>query len=137
MAQHEQSIVAVSPNSGKRRTFSGPFKRELVEQTLRPDVSVAGVALANGLNTNLLARWRRDYLIAQASGTTSALIPVHVVESRSAPFPTRERSAADAAGGEIEIRQGQTVFLIRGVPDQAVLSMVLRELLHSGLGSSK
>ena len=58
MAQHEQPIVAVPPNSGKRRTFSGPFKRELVEQTLRPDVSVAGVALANGLNTNLLARWR-------------------------------------------------------------------------------
>lgn len=137
MAKHEQSIVAVPPNSGKRRTFSGPFKRELVEQTLRADVSVAGVALANDINTNLLARWRRDYLIAQASGTTPALIPVHVVESQSALFPTRAQSAVDSTGGEIEIRQGHTVLLIRTVPDQAVLGMVLRELLHAGPGLSR
>ena len=50
MDNHEQSIVAIPPNSGRRRSFTGLFKRELVEQTLRPDVSVAGVALANGLN---------------------------------------------------------------------------------------
>ena len=56
MAKNEQSIVAIPSKTDRRRNFSGPFKRELVEQTLRADVSVAGVALANGLNTNLLAR---------------------------------------------------------------------------------
>ena len=80
MSNHEQSVVAIPPKTGKRRSFTGPFKRELVEQTLRADVSVAGVALANGLNTNLLARWRRDYLIAQAADARPALIPVHVAD---------------------------------------------------------
>ena len=56
MEKHEQSIVAVPPKNGTRRRFSGLFKREVVEQTLRGDVSIASVALANGLNTNLLAR---------------------------------------------------------------------------------
>ena len=100
MSKHEQSIVAIPSKSGRRRSFSGPFKRELVEQTLRTDVSVAGVALANGLNTNLLARWRREYLVAQATGTTPALIPVHVVESPPAPFASRARQGGDAIVGE-------------------------------------
>jgi transposase-like protein len=92
MATHEQSVIAISPKSGKRRSFSGPFKRELVEQTLRSDVSVAGVALANGLNTNLLARWRRDCLIAQAGGHSPTLITVHVV---AGPLgKSRERHAS-------------------------------------------
>ena len=100
-------------------------------------MSVAGVALANGLNTNLLARWRRDYLIAKAGGTMPALIPVHVVETQAAPFPARARSSVDATGGEIEIRQADTVFVIRGTPDPAVLGMVLRELLQPGRGLPK
>ena len=137
MAKHEQSIVAIPSKTGRRRSFSGPFKRELVEQTLRADVSVAGVALANGLNTNLLARWRRDYLIAQAAGTTPALIPVHVVESQPAPFPSRARPSGDALSGEIEIRQAGTVLFIRGAPDSAVLGLVLRELLQPGRGLPK
>ena len=137
MAKHEQSIVAIPSKTGRRRSFSGPFKRELVEQTLRADVSVAGVALANGLNTNLLARWRRDYLIAQAAGTTPALIPVHVVESQSAPFPSRARLGGDALSGKIEIRQAGTVLFIRGAPDPAVLGLVLRELLQPGRGLPK
>jgi hypothetical protein len=45
--------------------------RELVEQTLRADVSIASVALANGLNTNLLARWRRDHLTARTQLTAA------------------------------------------------------------------
>ena len=137
MSKHEQSIVAIPSKTGRRRSFSGPFKRELVEQTLRTDVSVAGVALANGLNTNLLARWRRDYLIAQTVGTTPALIPVHVVESQPASFAPRIRPGGEAIGGEIEIRQANTVLFIRGTPDPDVMGLVLRELLEPGRGISK
>ena len=89
MEKHEQSIVSVPSRSGKRRRFSGLFKREVVEQTLRADVSIASVALANGLNTNLLARWRHDYLTAQFAGQSPALIPIRVVESQPAPPSAR------------------------------------------------
>jgi transposase len=137
MEKHEQSIVAVPPKNGTRRRFSGPFKRELVEQTLRADVSIASVALANGLNTNLLARWRHDYLKAQAAGQSPALIPIRVVESQPAPSSARAQLAAAVDDGEIEVRLGNTTVIIRGVPNQAVLGMVLRELLQSGLGAPK
>ena len=137
MAIHEQSVIAVSLKSGKRRSFSGPFKRELVEQTLRSDVSVAGVALANGLNTNLLARWRRDYLIAQAGGHSPALIPVHVVPSPPAKPLARSQPAETAGHSEIEVRCGDIVVSIRGTPNQSILGTVLRELLTSGSGSAR
>ena len=137
MEKHEQSIVAVPPKNGTRRRFSGPFKRELVEQTLRTDVSIASVALANGLNTNLLARWRHDYLAAQAANQSPALIPVRVVESQPAPSSSRAQLAAAVDNGEIEVRHGDTTVIIRGVPNQAALGMVLRELLQSRPGASK
>jgi transposase len=137
MAKHEQSVVAVTPKSGQRRSFSKAFKRELVEQTLRAGVSVAGVALANGINTNLLARWRRHHLIAQAGTKAPALIPVHVVEHQPAQAPVPARAAAVTNGGEIEIRCSDATVLIRGVPDAATLGTVLRALLHAGHGLPK
>ncbi len=137
MAIHEQPVIAVSPKSGKRRSFSGPFKRELVEQTLRSDVSVAGVALANGLNTNLLARWRRDYLLAQSGEQSPALIPVHVVPSPLANPRDRQQPVEAARQGEIEMRRGDIVVIIRGIPDQSTLGTVLHELLTSGSGLAR
>ena len=137
MEKHEQSIVAVPPKNGTRRRFSGPFKRELVEQTLRADVSIASVALANGLNTNLLARWRHDYLAAQAAGQSPALIPVHVVQSQAAPSSAPTQLTATANDGEIEVRRGDTAVIIRGAPNQAALGMVLRELLQTVHGAPR
>lgn len=44
----------------KRRRFSNAFKAKIVAACDQPGASVAGVALANGLNTNLVHRWRRS-----------------------------------------------------------------------------
>ena len=137
MSNHEQSVVAIPPKTGKRRSFTGPFKRELVEQTLRTDVSVAGVALANGLNTNLLARWRRDYLMAQAADTRPTLIPVHVVDGVPAQSQAKVQPSSAPSTSEIEIRRNDMTVVIRGTPDQAVLGVLLRELLKFGPGSSR
>lgn len=106
----------------------------MVEQTLRPDVSVAGVALANGINTNLLARWRRDYLLAQAAGKAPALIPVHVVANQPVEVPAQLQPAVAAGSGEIEVRHGDSAVIIRGAPDTSILGMVLREMLRPGPG---
>ncbi|WP_415873368.1 transposase, partial [Burkholderia ubonensis] len=48
--------------SSKRPNFADEFKRALVEQTFEPDASVSLVARCNDINTNLLFRWRRQYL---------------------------------------------------------------------------
>jgi hypothetical protein len=85
----------------------------------------------------LHARWRRDYLTAQAGGQSPALIPVHVVQSQAVPSSAPTQLTATVSDGEIEVRRGHTAVIIRGTPNQAVLGMVLRELLQSGLGTSK
>jgi len=43
-----------------RRTHSEQFKRSLIEACNEPGASVAGVALANGVNANQLRRWMRE-----------------------------------------------------------------------------
>jgi transposase len=44
----------------KKRVHSEEFKDELVRVCSEPGVSVAGVALANGVNANLLRKWMRE-----------------------------------------------------------------------------
>jgi len=45
------------PGKRKRGRYSNEFKQELVKACEAPGVSTASVALANGVNANLLRRW--------------------------------------------------------------------------------
>lgn len=44
----------------KRRRYSKEFKARIVKASNQPGASVAGVALANGLNANLVHKWRHQ-----------------------------------------------------------------------------
>ena len=48
-----------------RRQHDRAFKADLVAQCLVPGASVAAVALAGGINANLLFKWRRGHLRSQ------------------------------------------------------------------------
>lgn len=54
-------LVVVSGGRDGRRRFDKASKRELVEACLQPGVSITAMALANGVNANLLHKWIRDY----------------------------------------------------------------------------
>lgn len=41
----------------RKRTHSKEFKDELVRACSEPGISVAGIAMANGVNANLLRKW--------------------------------------------------------------------------------
>jgi transposase len=45
------------PVKRKRNRYSEDFKRQMVAACCAPGVSVASIALANGINANLLRRW--------------------------------------------------------------------------------
>ncbi len=47
-----------------RRQYTAAFRRELVERCLQPGASVSGIALENGINANVVFRWRREHLRA-------------------------------------------------------------------------
>ena len=52
----------------RRRKHSAEFKAQLVEACQQPGVSSAAIALANGLNANMLRRWVND---AEQRGSTA------------------------------------------------------------------
>ena len=72
------NLPALKP--AQRRRYTPEFKQQLVAQC-QPEVSVSGVALAHGINANLLRRWIRK----RSSGSlpipvasTTRLVPVAV-----------------------------------------------------------
>ena len=75
------STLAVRVNRTGRRTYIAEYKSTVVRECSSPGVSVAGVALAHGINANLLRRWivrqRREFAATMAQSQT-VLLPVSV-----------------------------------------------------------
>ena len=64
----------------RRRTYTTEFRQGLVAQC-QPGVSVSRIALAHGINTNLLRKWidrYRNQLPASVSAEPSKLVAVQV-----------------------------------------------------------
>lgn len=53
--------IAKPPASRARRRHSPEFKAQLIAPCQQPGVSVAAVALANGLNANVLRQWLKKH----------------------------------------------------------------------------
>lgn len=53
--------LVTAPARRRRRRHSEEFKRQVVEACMQPGVSVAAIALANGLNANYLRQWVRTH----------------------------------------------------------------------------
>jgi transposase len=106
-----------------RRTYSGKAKRMLVELCKAPGISVAGLALAHGINANLLRRWIVRYSGEAVPETDReaqrrvALLPVKIVE----PNP----STPLTSGAGIEITFRSATIRIMGTVDARALATVL------------
>jgi transposase-like protein len=95
MGQFEVKLPAVR----KRGRYSNEFKRELVAACRAPGVSVASIALANGINANLLRRWvaqlAREGNTPTGTSPLAALPPMVTAASGHVPTP---RKSPDQAG---------------------------------------
>lgn len=113
--------LVLKPATNGRRTYSKPAKRALVELCKQPGASVAGLALAHGINANLLRRWMNKY---DGDGRPprkqqrAALLPV----TTSYPIEPVVPPVHDT-GIEIAFR-GSTIR-IRGSVDAQTLATVL------------
>ena len=56
----DTSVVVQSPGRRTHRRHGAEFKAQVIEACRRPGVSVSAVALANGLNANMLRRWLNE-----------------------------------------------------------------------------
>ena len=80
------------PKSKSRRSFDDQFKARVLAECQRPGASVASVALANGLNANLVHKWRRGkgwrkrpQAPRAMKARSTAVVPVPRTLSRSDP----------------------------------------------------
>ncbi len=117
------------PPSGRRRgRYSNEFKQNLVEACLAPGVSTASIALANGINANLLRRWVSESTAARgsqigaaahSSQESSASDHPGFVRLHAEPSPAEYSSAPGALSAvrsdlELEFRYRDTMIFVRG-----------------------
>jgi transposase len=84
--------------SAARRRHSAEFKAEVLAACEQPGASVSAVALAHGLNANLVHKWRMARGVQLASITAPLTVPM-----AAAPAPPRPVLAADARFVPIEM----------------------------------
>lgn len=110
-------------------------KLRIVKLTLEPGASVAGIALANGVNANQVFRWKRQYergeLRPAGSMRATALVPVTVAAGPEAPklVESAIATAAPPSAGSVTIEfPGRALLSIEGAADPAVIRAVLESL---------
>jgi len=120
--------LVLKPAERRRRRHSEEFKRQVIEACLQPGISVAAIALANGLNANYLRRWVRAHregaeqdkaLVEVVDAEAPAILPLTVVASTPVP--------------EIRLdvrRGGTTVQMAWPLEAAASLGQCLRKLLR-------
>lgn len=127
----------VRVNRTGRRTYTRAYKFDLVRRCSEPGVSVAGVAMAHGINANLVRRWivrhRRAALDATPKPAPTLLpVTIEAPASRRGNADDQARLAARhrSAGASIEIElHGMRVHL-RGEVDATALTTVIDVLLR-------
>ena len=100
------------PAGGRRRgRYSDEFKRKVVGACRQPGVSTAAVALANGLNANLLRRWVAE---SEQSDKASVKKPTSLAPLQTTPaFIPVQLGHADVADIRIELQQGATAIRVQ------------------------
>lgn len=113
----------------KRRRHSEEFRERVVAASRAPGVSVSAVALANGLNANLLRRWIKEsgerLPMRRQSATNPQVEAVTVV-----PVSIDSEAARHGEAIRIDIRRaGMAVQLAWPATRATELSGLLKELL--------
>ena len=119
--------------SRTRRRHSPEFKAQVIEACQQPGVSVAAVALANGLNANYLRRWLNEERDRAAGGKSQAGMVTVSPAKPTALVPVRIETPSLSEPGEIriDIRRGRTALqLAWPVGAAETLAPLLNELLR-------
>lgn len=89
-----------------RRRFSPELKAQVLTECEAPGASVAKVAMAHGINANVVHRWRQ---LAREGQATVAKPSVFVPVAIAAPAPRPALSCRDI---EVELRRGAVTMKV-------------------------
>lgn len=114
----EQAGVAKVDSAG-RRWYTVQFKREIVARCLQPGASVAGIAVAHGLNPNLVRKWIER--VHKETRKLAPLLPVVLADARAAAEMPVEAAC-------IEIRLGDAVIAVGAKASAVQIQAIVRAL---------
>jgi transposase len=128
-----------------RNIYSSAGKRALIHACLQPGVSVAGSALANGVNANLLRKWIQRYQGRQSSKKPAKsnhrplpLLPIQLTDPPGVPMPAQSPAdmhettkPVETQSQHIEIEIAGAKLTLRGQVDAKQLRLVLACLARS------
>lgn len=111
-------------NRKGRPNYPVDFKRRFAIEACALGISVSKLAQQNGINANMLFKWRRELRTGLFEPVAPALLPVLVK-------PAMTRSPAPPPGeprGIVEIIIGDAVVRLHARIDAALLQLVLQSL---------
>ena len=128
MYTSEESEVLSSGRT--RRRHSAQFKERVVRACRQPGVSMAAVALAHGLNANMLRRWVVESATAPAAALPARIAP----EASGTPqFIALQAPPREASGSDIRIevqRAGAAICVTWPAQQAAACAALLGEWLR-------
>lgn len=119
----------------RRRTHSPAFKAQVLHACGQPGVSIAAVALSNGLNANLVRRW-----LNERADSGAAVVATQETQLRTSSSPTGgdrfvpvqlADRPTEAAAIRLELRRGSVAMsVIWPAREAAACGAWLREWLR-------
>ena len=114
----------------KRRSYSPELKSQVIAETLMTGASVAGVALAHGINANIVHRWLREHA-GQSPVSPSGFVALSLPQGKGQLPQRDDETAKPEQDIRIELRRGATVINIAWPVAQAgECAAWMRELLR-------
>lgn len=111
--------IALGQDRRRRRIHSAEFKAHIVAACCKPGVSSASVAMANGINANLVRRWVKEAEVDAEIELPSAANPSERTKPATPkttkflplplPAPVPEPVSADI---RIELKRGATAITV-------------------------
>lgn len=111
--------MEIQKPSRRRRYHPEEFKQAVIKACCEPGASVAGIAMANGVNANQVRRWMRErgIKVPKRRMLMPAGSPVPAITPEFVQLPLAPAQAA-SRDIRIEIRRGNTAIKIDW-PEQA------------------
>ena len=122
-----------APRRQVRRRHAEEFKRQVIAACLQPGISIAAVALANGLNANLLRRWVKDHRDAQQVSDSTEIANQAEALRPATLVPVTVSAPEVEPAGEIKIaihRDQALVEVTWPASQAAICAQWLREILR-------
>ena len=127
-------IDGVRVNRTGRRTFTPKYKQDVLRKCREPGVSVSAIALAHGLNANVLRKWLRQQALPSVT-PGSARVPILLPVTVSAASVKRAKNPAilpsphrPTSEGSIDIELNGARIRLLGAVDGETLRCVLNML---------